>query len=122
MYTVSYDGNGNTGGTAPGSQQCVSGGTISLSGGNNLTKTGYNLDGWATSASGAKAYDLGASYTVNSNVTMYAHWSPIVTAVTLNQNGGSGGTTSVNIAYNTAVGSYPSITKPTRTGYSFNGY
>jgi uncharacterized repeat protein (TIGR02543 family) len=38
--------------------------------------------------------------------------------ITLNQNGGGDGTTSI-IAIN---GLWPSITKPTRTGYIFNGY
>lgn len=42
--------------------------------------------------------------------------------VTLNKNGGTGGTDSVTIVYGTAKGSYPSITLPTRNGYTFNGY
>ena len=42
--------------------------------------------------------------------------------ITLNANGGSGGSTSVNITYGTKKGSYPTITKPTRTGYSFTGF
>lgn len=42
--------------------------------------------------------------------------------VTLDQQGGSGGTTSVNIVYNTKTGSYPSITLPSRSGYTFGGY
>ncbi len=39
--------------------------------------------------------------------------------VTLNRNGGSGGTASVTATYGAAM---PSITKPSRTGYTFTGY
>ena len=41
------------------------------------------------------------------------------TAVTLNQNGGSGGTTSITPTIGEAM---PAITKPTRAGYRFDGY
>lgn len=49
-------------------------------------------------------------------------FSTATRTVTLNQNGGSGGTTSVSIKFGTPAGSYPSITRPTRAGYTFNGY
>lgn len=58
----------------------------------------------------------------DANYTVYAEWEPKTITVTLNNNGGSGGTGSVNIVYGTATGSYPSISLPTRTGYTFAGY
>ena len=42
--------------------------------------------------------------------------------ITLNANGGSGGTASVQITYGTTKGNYPSITRPTKTGYTFTGF
>lgn len=67
------------------------------------------------------------NWTPNSGTNWYTNaiipaFSTATRTVTLNQNGGSGGTTSVSIKYGTAAGSYPSITRPTRTGYTFNGY
>ena len=74
-YTVTYNANGATSGTVPASQTKNSGVTLTLAKNTgNLAKTGYVLDGWATSATGAKAYDLGGTYTANANVTLYAHW------------------------------------------------
>ncbi|MBE6382072.1 MAG: hypothetical protein E7049_03540 [Lentisphaerae bacterium] len=54
--------------------------------------------------------------------TLYARWekSPATKCiVTLNKNGGSGGTSSVEVKYGNAM---PSITVPSRRGYSFDGY
>lgn len=56
------------------------------------------------------------------NVTATANWSANTYTVTLNQQGGSGGTTSVSIVYDTPKGSYPTITRPTKSGHSFGGY
>lgn len=107
------------------------------------TKTGYTITGteaYGTTTSGgtlinqnyssssttnpSTAYRLNgnANLTANKTMTIYMHWKPIVSSVTLNKNGGSGGTSSVSIAYDTPQGSYPSITLPTRTGYTFAGY
>ena len=47
---------------------------------------------------------------------------PTTVTVTLNANGGSGGTTSVSIAPGTAASNYPSITRPSKSGYTFLGY
>jgi len=42
--------------------------------------------------------------------------------ITLNDNGGSGGSGTVTILYGTTAGNYPSVAKPSRTGYEFTGY
>ena len=59
---------------------------------------------------------------LDGSATLTAGWSAKTITIQLDGNEGSGGTASVNITYNTAQGNYPSITLPTRTGYSFNGY
>ena len=91
-----------------------------------LSRTGYSFTGWNTKANGS-----GTSYTtslsvaqVNSIVlgsvsTFYAQWSANKNTVTLNKNGGTGGSNSVSATYDSAM---PSATMPTRTGYTFNGY
>ena len=71
-YTVKYDANGGTG--APGNQTKTYGVALTLSS-TKPTKTNYNFLGWATSASATSAtYAAGASYTDNTNVTLYAVW------------------------------------------------
>lgn len=70
-YQVSYNANGGTGSVAP--QTKWHGETLVLANG-GFTKPNYAIDGWATSASGAKAYNLGANYTANAAATLYAHW------------------------------------------------
>ena len=84
-----------------------------------FTRTGYTQDGWSTSDGGNKAYDLGAAYTKNENITLYPHWKANTYTVTLDACGGTGGTASVTATYGAGM---PAITKPTRTGYTFNGY
>jgi uncharacterized repeat protein (TIGR02543 family) len=54
-YTVTYDGNGNTGGTAPTDASSYEyGATVMvLTNSGNLEKTGYTFDGWNTKADGS---------------------------------------------------------------------
>ena len=40
----------------------------------SYTRDGYGQDGWSTSDGGEKAYELGAIYTDNANLTLYPHW------------------------------------------------
>ena len=90
------------------------------------TRTGYSFGGYysATGGSGTQYYTAaGASARnwdkTNSVVTLYAKWTANTNTVTLDQQGGSGGSTSVTTTYNVAM---PSATMPTRTGYTFDGY
>ena len=115
--TISYDANG--GSNAPSSQQKCYGININLQGKGSLARSGYTTDGWATSATGNKAYNFGASYSGNASTKLYAHWTANKYTVTLDQQGGSGGSSSVQATYNANM---PSMTKPTRTGYTFQGY
>ena len=71
QYTVTYNANGGSG--APGAQTKTYGQTLTLSG-TRPTRSGYTFQGWATSASGAVAYQPGGSYTTNGAVTLYAVW------------------------------------------------
>ena len=101
-YNLSYNANGGTGSVAGGSH--AYGSTFNLSS-STFTKSGYTQDGWATSANGAKAYDLGGSYTYNTAgaVTLYAHWVPNEYTITFNNNGGSGSANSITADFNSDV-------------------
>ena len=116
-FTVSYNANGGSG--APGSQKKCSDITLKLSS-TTPTRTGYTFNGWNTNSGGTGTnYAAGANYTANASVTLYAKWTANKYTVTLNQQGGSGGSSSVQATYNANM---PSMTKPTRTGYTFQGY
>ena len=86
----------------------------------NPTETGYTFNNWYTDSALTNVATFPA--TITAAKTFYSKWTANTYTITLNANGGSGGTGSVNIAYGTAKGNYPSITKPTRTGYTFNGF
>jgi len=92
--TITYNGNGNSSGSVPASQSDYSGTVITLqTNTGNLTKTGYTFGGWNTKADGSGlAYTAGASYTINSNMTLYAQWNPNIYIVSFKGNGNTGGT------------------------------
>lgn len=71
-WTVSYNANGGSGSVSSQTKYYGQALTLASSG---FTKTYYTLDGWATSASGGIAYALGASYTGNGALALYAHWA-----------------------------------------------
>ncbi len=86
-YTVTYDGNGNDGGSAPtdSSSPYNYNSTVTVAAAGTLTKTGYTFDGWNTAADGsgtaraaASTFALGAA-----NVTLYAQWTVIPVTIGL---------------------------------------
>ena len=85
-----------------------------------FTRTGYTQEGWSTSTYGAsKTYSLRGTYTADASTTLYPYWVGKSSTVTLDKQGGTGGTTSKTATYGSAM---PSITPPTRDGYVFGGY
>ncbi len=99
------------------------------------TYTGYTFGGYYDERAGA-----GTQYYTNtmssannwnkaSNTTLYAKWTPNTYTITLNSNGGTGSTASVEIVYGQTppntddLGNhYFSITNPTKPGYTFLGW
>lgn len=82
------------------------------------TRTGYTLTGWNTASNGSGTA-ITTSSTFTAATTIYAQWSAQTSTVTLNANGGSGGTTSVTATYNSAM---PTATMPTFSGWTFQGF
>jgi uncharacterized protein (TIGR02145 family)/uncharacterized repeat protein (TIGR02543 family) len=126
IYTVTYNGNGNTGGSVPAVSLVDSGSTtpITLPGHGTLVKTGYNFGGWNKNSSGTGTnYNVGSSYTVTKNDTLYAKWTIKTYTVTFDGNGTTAG---VPQAVNN-VDSGSTITLPgqgtmARIGYTFGGW
>ena len=126
MYTVSYNGNGSTSGSAPASSTVAAGSSYTVAA-NTFTKTGAVFQGWNTAANGSgTAYAPGASFTVNANTTLYAQWATNP-AISFNANTPSGAVTSVTglpgsttVTYNTPY-TLPTTT-PSVMGYTFAGW
>lgn len=71
-YTITYNANGGT--NAPASQTKTENVNLVLTK-STPTRNGYTFKGWATTASSQTvSYKPGATYTANSNVTLYAVW------------------------------------------------
>ena len=97
-YTVTYDGNGNTGGSVPTDSTSYSSGasvTVKDNTG-SLVKTGFTFDGWNSQADGkGTSYSVGSTFNIAANTTLYANWKVsgggtgeqiIIDASTLNLN------------------------------------
>lgn len=79
-YAVTYNANGGSG--APSAQTKWYGRALALSS-TRPTRAGYLFQGWATSASGAAAYQPGASYAGNAALALYAVWRLAYVAPTI---------------------------------------
>jgi hypothetical protein len=77
-YAVTYNGNGNTGGTAPtDANSYLSGATVTAASQGSLVRTSCNFAGWNTAADGSGTnYAAGATFAMpSSNRTLYAKWT-----------------------------------------------
>jgi uncharacterized repeat protein (TIGR02543 family) len=89
-FNVTYNGNGNTSGSAPtdASSPYAASSTVTVLGNTgSLVKTGYLFDGWNTLANGSgTSYVAGNTFTISANTTLYAKWlaltAPTVTTTT----------------------------------------
>ncbi len=119
-YNLTYDGNGNTGGTVPTGGSYSAGSTVTVSGNTgNLIKTCANFNGWNTAANGSgTAYAPGASFTINANTTLYAQWTSTLKTITFSSNGGTGTMTTQTACAPEAI----KTNTYTRTGYTFSGW
>ena len=125
-YTLKYNGNGSTSGSMS-SESHIYTNEFNLAA-NQFERTGYTFESW-TNAVGAVFADkasvsgesFGVTYTnaATRTATLYAKWTPNTYTVTLDMQSGTGGSASVTATYGAAM---PSITMPTRTGYTFGGY
>ena len=78
-YTVSFDGNGSTGGTVPVEQTKIQGLGLILSDHGSLVKTDHTFTGWNTASNGSgTSYAAGGEYADDADITLYAQWAAIV--------------------------------------------
>lgn len=98
-YTITYNKGANgTGTIASGTKTHGVDFTLSSS---TFTRADYTQTGWSTTDGGAKAYELGGTYTANSNITLYPFWtltaSPQLAAIS-NVTGKTVNDTTFNVA------------------------
>ena len=129
LCSLTYDGNGKTGGTVPSATNDQLYNTSITLSSTTLTKAGYTHTGWNTKADGTGThYDKGASYTLTEvSATLYAEWTEKTYSLTFKHDGNgtikvdgttvnSGGTASVNhVTTKTLVAT-------ANTGYNFSGW
>ncbi len=88
---------------------------------NAFSRVGYLFLGWANTPTGAKAFDNGANFTMNTqSAGLYAKWDPIVYSVNYNANGGSSAPAPNAAVYDVEF-VIPSA-EPIRAGYTFLGW
>ena len=139
VYTIKYSCGSGSGSVSSQSIPYDSGVTIKTSG---CTKTGYTLSGWTTNSnetndghgwsnwSGTWKYIDGQYGISGTTLQLYPMWSPNKIKITLDPNGGSGGTQAFWYYYGTSkfysneacTNQITSISRPTRTGYSYVHY
>ena len=121
-YTISFNGNGKTGGSTASMSMTYD--TAKNLTANGFTKTGHSFSGWNTKSNGD-----GTSYKNKQSVknltsangatiTLYAKWTPNKYTVSYDANGGIGAPADQTKTY--GVNLTLSSTKPTRTGYTFS--
>ena len=81
------------------------------------TREGYTFAGWYTAGNGGNKVTTGTVVS-SSHTSLYAHWTANKYTVTFNSNGGS----SVSKKTVTFDGTYGTLAKPTRTGYTFDDW
>lgn len=116
-YTVKYDANGGTG--APSNQTKKQGESLTISTA-KPTKTGYTFTSRNTKKDGTGTkYDIGASYTTDSDVTLYAQYkeNTITYTVKYDANGGTGSPSNQTKTKGKEL--VLSTTVPTKEGYKF---
>jgi uncharacterized protein (TIGR02145 family)/uncharacterized repeat protein (TIGR02543 family) len=123
-FTVYFNGNGTTGGSAPTPVSADSGKSIKLPDQQTMEKGGYGLGGWNTKSDGTgTGYSAGMSYTVTGDVTLYAVWTVVTYTLTVNRNPTSGGTTTpASSQTNISAGTQVSISTTAASGYTFGNW
>ena len=120
QYTISYDGNGNSAGSAPAPQTKTHAVDLTLATAGTLVKSGSTFSGWNTAADGSgMGYAAGATYSAEADTTLYAQWTALPT-YTLTYTAGVGGSITGSSTQTVIQGgSGSAVTATASTGYTF---
>jgi hypothetical protein len=92
QYTLAFNANGATSGSAPATQTVYSGTSVIIPGQGTLAFSGKNFTGWNTIFDGSGSfYSADDSFAVTGNITLFAQWTDIppegAKTYTVNNNG-----------------------------------
>ncbi|TLS51730.1 hypothetical protein FE782_12495, partial [Paenibacillus antri] len=126
-YTVTYEVNGATSGSAPSVSNHDYNTDVTVPGNSGgLVKTGYTFAGWNTAADGGgTAYTTGDAFMIGAaDVTLYAQWTINSYTVTYDGNGAESGSVPAvsSHMYDTAVTVPGNPGGLTKTGHTFAGW
>ena len=121
-FSVTYDGNGKTGGTVPSTANYDAGTTVTVAantGDGKLVKENYTGAGWNTANNGTGTNYVPGSgtFTINANTTLYAHWTQLITLAP-----GTRGTGTNNAAVSWNGSVLRGFAAHTASGYALQGY
>lgn len=116
-YIVKYNANGGTG--APSNQTKKQGESLTIST-TKPTKTGYTFTSWNTKKDGTGTkYDIGASYTTDADLTLYAQYKENTVTYTVKYDANGGENAPKEQTKTKGKELVLSTTVPTKEGYKF---
>jgi uncharacterized repeat protein (TIGR02543 family) len=120
-YSISYNGNGNTGGAVPATGSFVNGSgtpyTI-LGNTNALTKTGYTFGGWVNGSDQSRSGD----YSTAADLQLFASWTAVRFTVSYNTASGGAAPANQSYTYGTTGLTIDSGSSLSKVGYTFLGW
>ena len=127
--SVTYDGNGSTGGSLPtdSASPYLPNSLVTVLAQGSVVKTGNHFTGWNTQSDGnGSAYSATDTFTIGvSGVTLYAQWAPDSFDVSYDGNGSTGGSVPASLTphvYNSSVTVLANSNSLVKTGYVFDGW
>ncbi|MFK5710219.1 InlB B-repeat-containing protein [Lysinibacillus boronitolerans] len=124
-FTITYNGNTNTGGTVPtDSETYEQGETVTVLGNTgNLVKVGYIFEGWNTQADGRGIdYAPASTFLMGSgSIILYAKWKPVIVTYTISFDVAGGSPVSNQTVVHEGKASQPTPA-PTKAGHIFEGW
>ncbi|MFY9283973.1 MAG: InlB B-repeat-containing protein, partial [Miniphocaeibacter sp.] len=128
IFSVTYDGNGNTGGEVPVDEnKYEKGSKVSLKENEgNLEKTGYTFAGWSLEADNDEGKIISEISSIEEDTTLYAVWKELPSySVTYDGNGNTGGevpTDNIDYGHGSLVTVKENIGNLVRNDYIFDGW
>lgn len=119
-FSVTYNGNGNTGGSVPTTTNHEASTTVTAAANSgSLVKTNYTGAGWNTANNGTGTNYVPGSgtFTITANMTLYAHWTQLITLAPGTQ---GTGTNNAAVSWNGSV--LRGFAAHTASGYALQGY
>ena len=128
IYSVTYNGNENTGGDAPSTAYYKSGANVTVAGEGTLVKSGNTFNGWNTQANGSGTpYSAGGTISsISANTELFAQWTPAAAptySVTYHNNlAGASGSVTDGSTYEAGASVKTQANSFSKSGYTFLGW